>query len=192
MARLFARAKQAGPTPAAVSLKLALRKLWTEHVIWTHEYILSAIAGSLDADHAAKRLLRNQDDIGNAVGSVYGKAAGSKATKLLKEHIMIAVDLLAAAKAGKTKEFAKHDARWTKNAQDIADFLTGANPKLDKKAVNNLLSLHLKITKEFAVARLEERWDDAIQAYDNVLVEITTLSDALADAIVAQFPEKFE
>lgn len=195
MARLFARAKHAapaGPTAAAVSLKLALRKLWTEHVAWTHEYIVAAVAGTPDADASARRLLRNQEDIGAAVAGVYGKAAGDKTTGLLKEHILIAVDLLAAAKAGKTKEFAKQDKRWTENANAIAAFLTGANPHLDKKAVANLLSLHLKLTKEFAVARLEERWDDAIQSYDDILVEITTLADALADAIVAQFPDRFE
>jgi hypothetical protein len=192
MARLFARAKQAAPTEAAVSLKLALRKLWTEHVVWTHEYILSAVAGSADSDHAAKRLLRNQDDIGAAVASVYGKPAGAKTTKLLKEHILIAVDLLAAAKAGRKKDFARHDARWTQNAKDLAEFLATANPHLAKKDLGNLLSLHLQLTKEFAVARLEERWDDAIGAYDDILVEIITLSDALADGIVTQFPEKFE
>ena len=72
MARLFARANHAGPSAAAASLKLALRKLWNEHAVWTHDYILSAIAGTKDADVHAARLLRNQDDIGAAIASVYG------------------------------------------------------------------------------------------------------------------------
>jgi hypothetical protein len=192
MAPLFARQKPAGPTAASASLKLAMRKLWTEHVIWTHEYIIAAIAGTKDADAHAARLLRNQEDIGEAVASVYGKAAGDESTKLLKEHIMIAVDLLAAAKAGDAKAFQKHDARWTANGQAITAFLAGANPKLRKKDLANLLGLHLKLTKDFAVARMEKRWQDAAQSYDDILVEITTLADALADGIVAQFPEKFE
>lgn len=189
---LFTKPKHAGPTAAAASLKLAMRKLWTEHVVWTHDYILSAIAGTKDADAHAGRLLRNQEDIGAAVASVYGKAAGDQTTKLLKEHIMIAVDLLAAAKAGDTKGFQKHDKRWTANGQEIVAFLAGANPKLSRKDLANILSLHLKLTKDFAVARMEQRWDDAVQAYDDILVEITTLADALADGIVAQFPAKFE
>lgn len=105
---------------------------------------------------------------------------------------MIAVDLLAAAKAGDTKGFQKHDKRWTVNGQAIVTFLAGANPKLSQKDLANLLSLHLKLTKDFAVARMESRWDDGVQAYDDILVEITTLADALADGIVAQFPDKFE
>ena len=46
------------------------------------------------------RLLRNQVDIGNAIKPFYGDAAGSRLTALLKEHIVGAVALLAAAKTG--------------------------------------------------------------------------------------------
>jgi hypothetical protein len=190
-ATLLARQKPLPPSAAGVSLKLALRKLWTEHAVWTHQYIVASIAGSSEAQATAGRLLRNQDDIGEAVGSVYGKAAGAKLTKLLKEHILIAVDLLEAAKAGDTKGFAKQDKRWTANGKDIGAFLSAANPFIDKREVANLLSLHLKLTKDTAVTRLGKDWDAEIAAYDDILVEITTLADRLSDAIVAQFPSKF-
>lgn len=75
-----------------------MRKLWSDHVIWTREYIVAAIDGSPDANAAATRLLKNQDNIGGAVAGFYGKDAGDKLTSLLKQHIMIAVDLIAAAK----------------------------------------------------------------------------------------------
>lgn len=190
-ATLFARKKPTELTAAGVSLKLAMRKLWTEHAVWTHQYIVAAINDSTETQAAAGRLLRNQDDIGEAVASVYGKAAGDKTTKLLKEHILIAVDLLAAAKGGDKKGFTKHDKRWTANAKDIGAFLSGANPHINKRDVANLLSLHLKLTKDTAVHRLEKDWDKEIQAYDDILVEITTLADTIADGIIAQFPEKF-
>ncbi len=32
-------------TPSAMSLKLALRRLWSDHVIWTREYVVAAVAG---------------------------------------------------------------------------------------------------------------------------------------------------
>ena len=44
--------------------------------------------------------MRNQEDIGNAVGKYYGAPAGQQFTTLLKQHISIAVDLIKAAKAG--------------------------------------------------------------------------------------------
>lgn len=42
--------------------------------------------------------MKNQEDIGNAVGQIYGAPAGQQLTTLLKEHITIAVDLIKAAR----------------------------------------------------------------------------------------------
>ncbi len=89
--------------------------------------------------------------------AIYGQAAGDRLTELLKEHIMIAVDLVAAAKSGDQAAFATHDARWTANIEAIAAFLAGANPNWPEKDVLDLLALHLKLTKDEAVARITRR-----------------------------------
>jgi hypothetical protein len=172
-------------------LRVAMRKLWSDHVFWTRQYIIAAVAGTPDADAAAGRLLKNQEDIGSAIVSYYGKEAGDGLTALLKEHIMIAVDLVAAAKSGDNDAFAKHDARWTDNAKRIAGFLAGANPNWPEKDVNDLLSLHLKLTKDEAVARIGGDWSADVNAFDDIFNEIMVLADALHDGIVAQFPERF-
>lgn len=172
-------------------VRLALRKLWSDHVIWTREYIVAAVAGTPDADAAAGRLLRNQEDIGAAIAGYYGQPAGDALTDLLKQHIMIAVDLVAAAKSGDQTAFATHDARWTANAGQIAGFLAGANPNWPETDVLDLLTLHLKLTKDEAVARLTGDWAADVKAFDDIFTEIMVLADALHDGIVAQFPERF-
>lgn len=171
-------------------VRLALRKLWSDHVIWTREYIVAAVAGTADAEAAAGRLLRNQEDIGGAVAGFYGDAAGTALTKLLKDHIMIAVDLVAAAKSADQVEFAKHDARWTANAREIAAFLAAANPNWPEKDLLDLLSLHLKLTKDEAVARITADYAADIKAFDDIFNEIIVLADALHDGLAAQFPER--
>ena len=178
-------------SPKALSLTLALRRLWADHVIWTREYVVAAIAGAPDADAVAGRLLKNQEDIGNAVVPFYGEAAGSRLTELLKEHITIAVDLVAAAKSGDQAKLSEADAAWDRNAASIASFLANANPNWPEKDVADLLSQHLALTKNEAVARLESRWEDDIEAFDQIFTEILTVADVLAAGIVKQFPKKF-
>ena len=177
---------------SAEPVRLALRKLWSDHVIWTREYIVAAVAGTQDADAAAGRLLKNQEDIGAAIVPYYGQAAGDGLTDLLKQHIMIAVDLVAAAKTGDNAAFATHDQRWTENANAIARFLAGANPNWPEDDVNDLLALHLKLTKDETVARLSGDWAADVKAFDDIFTEIMVLADALHDGIVAQFPERFQ
>ena len=172
-------------------VRLALRKLWADHVIWTRQYIVAAVAGTPDAAEAAGRLLKNQEDIGAAIATYYGKAGGERLTDLLKQHIMIAVDLVAAAKAGDQTAFATHDARWTANIGEIATFLAGANPYWPKKDVLDLLALHLKLTKDETVARITSDWVADVKAFDDIFTEIMVVADTLYDGIVAQFPGRF-
>src|SRR5215208_4915165 len=90
---------QASAATSVSDLRAAMRKLWEDHITWTRVYIIDALANLPDADAAAARLLRNQDDIGAAIAPYYGAAAGSQFTALLKQHIMIATEVLKAAKA---------------------------------------------------------------------------------------------
>ena len=176
---------------ATWSLKAAMRRLWADHVIWTREYIVAAVGGTPDADAAAGRLLRNQEDIGGAIVPFYGAEAGQALTGLLKQHILIAVDLIAAAKAGDDDAIKTQDAKWTKNAEEIAGLLSGANANWPKDDVVDLLALHLSLTKQEAVARLQKDWAADVDAFDQIFTEIMTVADVLSDGIMKQFPDRF-
>lgn len=173
------------------SLHSAMRRLWSDHVVWTRQYVVAAVAGAPDADAAAERLLKNQEDIGGAIVPFYGSEAGAQLIDLLKQHIMIAVDLIAAAKSGDNEEFEVQDKKWSQNAGEIATFLSGANPNWPKSDVLDLLNQHLSLTKGEVVARLNSKWDEDVKAFDDIYTEIMTLSDALSEGILKQFPDKF-
>jgi len=178
-------------SPASQQLHDGMRKLWSDHVVWTRLYIVAAAAGDASAQTAATRLLRNQDDIGNAIVPYYGSAAGAKLTDLLKQHINIAVDLVAAAKAGDNARVADADRRWHANANDLATFLSGANPNWPKATVLSMLNQHLALTTQEATARLQGRWADDQAAFDSIFNQILGMADSLSDGIVKQFPAKF-
>ena len=170
----------------------AVRKLWEDHVTWTRVYIIAALADLPEADAAAQRLLQNQTDIGNAVKPFYGDEAGEQLTALLEDHILIAVDLLAAAKAGDSAGFEDANKRWYENADDIAAFLNSANPRhwrLDE--MKTMMKDHLDLTLEEATARLNEDWAGDVVAYDKVHNEILHMADMISDGIIRQFPKSF-
>jgi hypothetical protein len=192
-ARQSARATGAAAvhSEAATALKQDMRKLWTDHVVWTRDYIVAAIADQPDAKAAANRLMKNQEDIGNAVAKFYGAPAGQQLTTLLKDHITIAVDLIKAAKAGDKAAQQQADSRWQQNAVQIADFLSKANPNWPKDTLVDMMKKHLSTTTDEVVARLNKNWDADVRAFDAVYDHILHMADALSDGIVKQFPGKF-
>lgn len=45
-------------TEGMVNLKTDLRVLWQDHIIWTRNYVISALAGIDDAQKVSERLLK--------------------------------------------------------------------------------------------------------------------------------------
>ena len=175
----------------ASRLREAMRELWSEHVIYTRDYIVAAIANDGSAAAAAARLMRNQEDIGNAIRPYYGDAASAKLTLLLKDHINIAVDVVAAAKASDNAKLTAADNRWKANAAEIATFLSGANSNWPRQQLLDMLNEHLALTTQEATARLQKRWADDIALFDRVYDQSLHMADALTEGIVKQFPSKF-
>jgi len=176
----------------SVALHADMRKLWEDHVTWTRLAIISLESGTPDTDATVARLLRNQTDIGNAVKPFYGAAAGNELTRQLRAHIMIAADLVLAAKAGDEAKLADAQARWNENADQIATVLNSVNPRYWPLATMKAeMHMHLKLTTDEAVERLKGNWTADVAAYDKVHRHILHMSDMLSDGIVKQFPSRF-
>ena len=169
-----------------------MRALWEDHIVWTRMVIVSFAADGKDFDPAAARLLRNQVQIGNAIAPYYGRKAGKALTKLLQEHILGAVPLLKAAKAGDTAGFESAKADWYRNGDAIARFLSKANPRhLPFRATRSMMRGHLDQTIDEASARLSGDWAADIRAYDRIHRHILMMADAISSGIVKQFPGRF-
>lgn len=172
-------------------LRTDMRKLWEDHVTYTAFFYTAVIDGAGDAGKLAERLLRNQDDIGNAVKPFYGEAAGNKLAALLREHIVVAADLVKAAKAGDAAGQERATKEWYRNADDIAAFLSSANPNWPQKVLQEMLHGHLAMTTDAVVAKLHKDTAAAITAYDKGHEHMLMLADALTTGIVKQFSKRF-
>ena len=179
-------------TQPGVELKSAMRTLWEDHIVYTRNYIISALADLPDGDSVAKRLLRNQDDIGNAIKPYYGEPAGKKLTALLKDHILIATEVVKAAKAGNKEQLDAAQKKWSANGKEIAAFLSAANPNWPKQTLESMLEEHLVLTTGEVVGRLKKDWDADIKSYDMGHIHMLMFADMLAEGIAKQFPNKFK
>src|SRR5262249_14396677 len=145
------------PSPAAVCLPAGasalhddMRELWMEHVLYTHDFIVSDFNRLRDKDAVADNLMENQVEIRNALKPFFGVRAGDHITDLLQDHIAIAVDLVDAVIAKRPMaDIAALQNRWNKNADDIAAAFT----RLDRVAfpareMRLMMRQHLALTTQ--------------------------------------------
>jgi hypothetical protein len=185
-------AKQRGPSAQRLALHDEMRRLWEDHVTWTRLFIVSASADLPGTQETTQRLMRNQKDIGDAIKPFYGRSASERLTSLLREHITLAANLLLAVKAGDQAAVERHSSAWSRNANQIADFLHEANPRhWPRREMRSMMREHLDLTLNEAVAHLEGDHRADIRAYDRIHRQILTMADMLSDGIAAQFPKRF-
>src|SRR5262249_40476047 len=169
-----------------------MRKLWEDHITWTRLFIVSDAANLPDLSPTANRLFQNQVDIGNAFKPFYGDTVGNQLASLLHDHIALAAQIIAAAKAGDSAGVASASAAWYANANQIAAFLNAANPQnwpLDQ--IQAMMKSHLDLTLQEAVDRLNGNFTADIADYERVHLEILGMADFLSAGIIAQFPAQF-
>ncbi len=175
-----------------IAFNQQMRKLWEDHITWTRLFIVSAAAGLPDQSPTANRLFQNQVDLGDAFKPFYGDATGNQLTALLHDHIVLAAQIIAAAKAGDSAGVASASAAWYANASQIAQFLNSINPQ--HWALGDLQAMmksHLDLTLQEAVDRLNGNFTADIADYERVHAEILEMADVLSSGIIAQFPQQF-
>lgn len=172
-------------------LRLNMRDLWQEHVAWTRNVVLCIADGLPGTDQAVNRLLRNQDEIGNAIKSFYGEDAAKQLATLLREHISIAAEVVKDAKTNDKTALDAADKKWHTNADNIAEFLSKANPDWNYEEMKTMMNDHLKLLTDEVTSRLKKDYAADIKAYDKSQEQIIKMADMLSEGIIRQFPDKF-
>jgi len=168
------------------------RLLWMEHVNWTRMTIMGVVFGLPDLQFVQERLLRNATDLGNCLRPFYGDQLANRYTELIKEHLVLAAELVTAAVKGDTATATEKEKQWYRNADDIAMFLSRINPYLTTEEVRKMFYSHLALTKQEAVSMIQKDYKKDIEVFDQIEAQALEMSDMIAKAIVKQFPNMFQ
>ncbi|HEX6221919.1 MAG TPA: hypothetical protein VF115_12565 [Acidimicrobiia bacterium] len=177
---------------AQIGLYTTMRNLWTDHMQWTWSTVDAFFHNQDGLQAQLDRLLANQADIGAAIVPFYGQEAGDGLTALLTTHIEQAVPVLTAAQEGDQEALDQALADWYGNAEEIADFLSAANPdNWPQSATRPMMEAHIDTTTVYAVDLLSGDYAAAVEDYDEALHHMVMLADILSAGLIAQFPDQF-
>jgi len=181
------------PAPAKVNeTGAALRDLWVGHVFWVRNVVVSTFAGNQPAAAAAEQeVVANARQIAAAIEPYYGKDASEKLFGLLAGHYGAVKQYLDATVAGRQGDQDAAYASLSRNASEIARFLSGANPNLPFDTLNGLLLAHGgHHVRQIQQVHRHEYTDEA-RTWDAMTRHMYVIADALAGAIAKQFPNQF-
>lgn len=178
-------------SPAELELNRQFRTLWEQHVAWTRMLIISIAASLPDEAAVTERLLRNAPDMAAVFARYYGEQVASQFGELVKEHLVIAAELVKAAKAGDKQATAEAEKKWYANADEWAAFMSSINPNWPQADLRNMLHDHLRLTKDEAVLRISGKFKQDIAAFDSIEKQALEMADAFTAGIVKQFPDRF-
>lgn len=176
----------------AIQTDNALRDLWVGHVFWVRNVVVETLAGNQAAAKAAENeVVANAKRIAGAIEPFYGQAASDKLFGLLAGHYRAVKQFLDAAIA---KNPAKQEAAMkelTRNFEEIAVFLSGANPNLPVATLRDMLNAHGSHHTQAILQLRDKQYDQEAQTWEAMKMHMYALADALTGAIAKQFPAKF-
>ena len=172
--------------------KAALRDLWLGHVFWVRNVVVAKLAGDAAMEKAAeKQVVANAQSIAAAIEPFYGAAAKEKLFTLLAGHYGGVKAYLDASLAKNAKQQSDALGKLTSNAEEIATFLSSANPNLPKDTLMGLLQAHAVHHVDQIQELQAKNYDGEAKTWADMSQHMYVIADALADALAKQFPAKF-
>jgi hypothetical protein len=181
-----------GVTAKAADLRSTLVRMGLEHMTLTNQAVDAALDGSKTADASGAALYANGNEIGAAVGSVYGADAEKTFDAVWKLHLDQFVKYaVASSKGDEAGKTAALDAISTGYTKPLSQYLAKANPNLPEATLEQVLSEHVADTAQMIDFHVQGKYTDEFAELATANKHIETIFSTLAGGIVAQYPEKF-
>lgn len=161
-----------------------IRQLWGQHVYWTRFFIISTASDLGNLEPVTKRLLRNPKDFAKLLAPLCGKRMADRFEDLFTQHLLIAADLVNAAKNGDADKAASARTKWYENADEIACFLASVNRCWDEAKWKDMLYSHLEMTEKEASLRLQGDYTADIKVFDDIENEAFKMADYMFCGII--------
>ena len=168
-----------------VDLKSSLRKLFTDHAVYT-KFILNAIINKTpDLNILLEHLMINQEDIGNQLKPIIGDYNGNMLIMLLKKHIELAGSNKMAVNLPFNLFLIENNIKMLfSNGEQVARFLTFLNPiKLHYDVIKDMFNRHNQFIIHMIKARISGSYQNEYKLYDACYNELLEMSDTIVNAL---------
>jgi hypothetical protein len=172
-----------GKNPCGCGLKASLRMLFSDHMVYDRLVTGSILDSLPDLPFLKQRLMKNQEDIGSAIGVHTSTEFGEQLTQLLKEHIIGGETIVKNLKTGSPElEKSKIDA--FENANKLARHFN----KLDqymfaKELMEEQFQKHVQYMIDIGEKHFKQQFEKEILLVDEAYRHAMMLSDIISAGV---------
>jgi hypothetical protein len=179
-------------TPKVAATQVALRDLWVGHIFWVRNVAMATMSGNKEeAKVAEEEVVANAKQIAAALEPYYAKAGSDKMFTLLAGHWGAVKEHMMATQKGDAKGQEAAMKKMTANVEEIATFLSGANPNLPKETLVGLFTAHVGHHAQQNAQLKAKKYADEAKTWEAMKNHMYVVADALGEGIAKQFPDKF-
>jgi hypothetical protein len=179
-------------TELTLQTTAAFRDLWVDHIFWVRSVSLAVVDGNDAAmDAADERVIANAQSIAASIEPFYGESAKGVFFNLLGDHYRSVKTYLAATMSSNVSLQATATQTIISNAEEIAVFLSEANPYLPKDEFRGLLLAHGGHHIEQIQELAAHNFVAEAKTWESMKIHVYQIADAIADALRKQFPNHF-
>jgi hypothetical protein len=187
-----AAVKRPARSAKAAQTAAALRDLWVGHIFWVRNVAQASLdRNDAGAKAAEQQVVANAQSIAAAIEPFYGAGGKDGLFKLLAGHYGAVKAYVVATAAGDAAGQSSATQSLTSNAEEIATFLSKANPNLPKDAVNGLLLAHGGHHIQQIQELKARNYEAEAKTWDEMKNHMYQIADAMTDALAKQFAKRF-
>jgi hypothetical protein len=168
-----------------INFNRSLRKLWSENVFWTRQYIVESAAESPKKSYVADKLINIQHQINIALQIEESKCETNEAGKLFVKNMGLTLNLIDSIIKNNKNEQKSITLEINKNIMRISELLKNKFPSYWEDISEKLIS-YVKLTAEETNMYVNNRREGKINLYnfDAAYIDILNIADLLSKSYI--------
>lgn len=165
---------------------VVLKKIWSDNVMWTRFFIISAISGIGDLQIITKKLIKTPTEFSNVLKNYFDEESSKKFEALMMDHLLIGIKLINTAKSGNISAIKGMRTQWYKNADEISELMSSMNSNWNYNEWQKMLRENLKLTEDQVIKRFSRQYNDDILSFEKMSSLSIKMAEIMATGIIKQ------
>ncbi len=175
------------PGPDELAVYNDLRQAFMEQLFWIFMYLSDYMNRLPMLQETMERLDRTPEDITAVFENFYPQNTVNQMTRLLSQYNSLMTDWIHTMQDNREEEMEQLERQQSQNVDNMARYLSNANPQYGYDDLLKALTMYLNTTKRVIREGYQKNYGEQIRLFDENTNQGLKLADYLGEGLISQF-----